>query len=150
MMATRILWQPQPEPPDTVSPGSILEDPAHSRVADLLPMSYTTRGTCTSWTKHTLCLDVTSAEMQHRRLQTRAKGSTKSQACLYALISKAEIICLHGSVVPKHCQVSGPHNNILENKCLDALMTAVKQCNRLFFHDTFWNIWGFKQLFDLN
>lgn len=29
-------------------------------------------------------------------------------------------------------------------------MTAVKQCNRLFFHDTFWNIWGFKQLFDLN
>lgn len=86
MMATGILWQPQPEPPDTVSPGSILQDPAHSRVADLLPMSYTTRGTCTSWTKHTRCLDVTCAEMQHWRLQTRAKGSTKSQACMYALI----------------------------------------------------------------
>lgn len=53
-------------------PCSILEDPTHSRVADLLPMSYTTSGTCTSWRKYTPSFDVTRVEKQHRRLQTCA------------------------------------------------------------------------------
>lgn len=94
MMATGILWQPQPEPPDTVSPGSILVDPAHSRVADLLPMSYTTRGTCTSWTKYTLCFDVTCAEMQPETANT-CKGIHKISSMLLCTNSKpkAEIIC---------------------------------------------------------